>query len=356
MHTYLLTGYCTDVSNAFAEAPPPKQGFYIHPDRAFIEWWVKHKKRPPIPAGGVIPILSAMQGHPESPWLWEKHVDTILRECGLVPTIHEPCLYSGIVEGKRVIFKRQVDNFAVAAPDEQTANVLLDMIDNTLTIPMKRQGFLDMYNGIDVLQTRHYTKILCTSYLNKICKKYLLLWMRNYTSKDDHPTPLPTDSAWMKKVSAATGDPDSKVQAKLAKSMEISYHSGVGELFWAMTPCRPDMAYASVKLSQANACPHENHFHGVKHPLKYLYSTKDDGLYFWRTAPRDEFPDGPHPKINSNKQDLLIDNRPEYDMHILNDYADSDLVTCVKTRRSFGVYAYGWPVVPSLTSLNFNRL
>jgi hypothetical protein len=29
-----------DVSNAFSEAPPPKQGFYIHPDRAFHEWWV----------------------------------------------------------------------------------------------------------------------------------------------------------------------------------------------------------------------------------------------------------------------------------------------------------------------------
>ena len=26
-----------DVSNAFAEAPPPKQGFYIHPNRAFRE-------------------------------------------------------------------------------------------------------------------------------------------------------------------------------------------------------------------------------------------------------------------------------------------------------------------------------
>ena len=52
-----------------------------------------------------------------------------------------------------MIFKRQVDNFAVAAPDEQTANVLLDMIDNKLTISMKRQGFLDMYNGIDVLET-----------------------------------------------------------------------------------------------------------------------------------------------------------------------------------------------------------
>jgi hypothetical protein len=64
--------YGADMSNAFAEAPPPKQGFYIHPDRAFREWWVNHKKRPPIPEGHVIPILLAMQGHPESPRLWEK--------------------------------------------------------------------------------------------------------------------------------------------------------------------------------------------------------------------------------------------------------------------------------------------
>ncbi len=39
----------SDVSNAFTEAPPPKQGFFVRPDRAFHEWWVNHKKRPPIP-------------------------------------------------------------------------------------------------------------------------------------------------------------------------------------------------------------------------------------------------------------------------------------------------------------------
>ena len=31
-----------DVSNAFAEAPPPKQGFFIRPDHAFNEWWAQH--------------------------------------------------------------------------------------------------------------------------------------------------------------------------------------------------------------------------------------------------------------------------------------------------------------------------
>ena len=109
--------YGADVSNAFAEAPPPKKGFYIYPDKAFHNWWVNNKKQPPLQNGQVIPILSAMQGHPKSPRLWEKHADSILRDVGLTPTIHEPCLYSGVIEGKRVIFKRQVDDFAIAAPN-----------------------------------------------------------------------------------------------------------------------------------------------------------------------------------------------------------------------------------------------
>jgi hypothetical protein len=234
----------------------------------------------PDPESAVIPILSAMQGHPESPCLWEKHADAILRECGLVPLVHEPCLYSGRINNKQVIFMQQVDDFVVAVPDERTASILLDMINDKLTIPMKRQGFLNMYNGIDILQTHDYIKIACTTYIDKISEKYLSSWMQNFTSTNDCPTPLRTDPTWMKKFNAATGDPDPKVPAKLAKTMELSYCSGVGEMIWAMTTCRPDVAFASVKLSQANSCPHKHHFHGLKHALKYLFSTCEDGITF----------------------------------------------------------------------------
>jgi hypothetical protein len=151
----------SDVCNAFAKAPPPKQGFYIRPDRAFTEWWENYKGNPPIPPGHVIPVLSAMQGHPESPRLWEKHANAILHDIGLTPTVHEPCLYSGVINGKRIVFMRQVDNFAIGAPDQHTADILLDLLDEHLTMPIKRQGLLDMFNGFDVAQTKYYIKIDC---------------------------------------------------------------------------------------------------------------------------------------------------------------------------------------------------
>jgi hypothetical protein len=45
-----------DVGNAFAEAPPPKQGFYIQPDWAFKEWWIA-RGRKPIEDKEVIPVM-----------------------------------------------------------------------------------------------------------------------------------------------------------------------------------------------------------------------------------------------------------------------------------------------------------
>ena len=55
-----------DVTNAFGDAPPPKQGFFFHTDRALRDRWEMHNKRPRIRHGYVIPILVAMQGHSEA--------------------------------------------------------------------------------------------------------------------------------------------------------------------------------------------------------------------------------------------------------------------------------------------------
>jgi len=88
---------------------------------------------------------------------------------------------------------------------------------------MKRQGYLDMYNGIDVIQTRDYIKISTTTFIDKICDKYLSSWMHNFTIMEDRPTPLPSDPTWLNKFYVAIGDPDPDVQKTLAKSMQLTY-------------------------------------------------------------------------------------------------------------------------------------
>ncbi len=73
-------------------------------------------------------------------FLWEKHANAILHELGLTPTIHEPCLYSGVIAGQHVVFMQQLDNFAIAiaAPDKNTSDFLLNLMDEQLSIPLKR--------------------------------------------------------------------------------------------------------------------------------------------------------------------------------------------------------------------------
>jgi len=81
----------------------------------------------------------------------------------------------------------------------------MDMIDERLKIPIKRQGYLDMYNGVDISQTRHYIKII-----DKIFEPYLATWMKTAYPSPARSTPLPSDPTWLKKFNAVIGDPDKK--------------------------------------------------------------------------------------------------------------------------------------------------
>ncbi|KAL7523787.1 hypothetical protein ACHAXR_000330, partial [Thalassiosira sp. AJA248-18] len=118
--------------------------------------------------------------------------------------------------------------------------------------------------------------------------------------------------------------------------MGFGYRNGIGEAIYAMITARPDLSYAVTRSAQYSACPHELHYHGVRHMLKYMYITRDDGIYFWRATPNDHLPYAEPPTINSNEHDLLLDGRPSHGPLDLHSYMDSDWATDPRTRRSFG--------------------
>eukprot|EP00957_Ditylum_brightwellii_P095623 7285285-Ditylum_brightwellii.AAC.1 len=64
----------------------------------------------------VLPVLHALQGHPESGAFWEHHVFAVLQSLGFKTTTHECCLYRGIHQNKEIFICCQIDDFKVAGP------------------------------------------------------------------------------------------------------------------------------------------------------------------------------------------------------------------------------------------------
>jgi hypothetical protein len=110
--------YGVDISNAFAEAPPPAQTFYMRVDRVLQHWWTTHLGLPTI-----------SYRHPEFPRLRERHVTATLEVLGFVPTTDEPCIYQGKVDDSSVIFLCQVDDFAIALNDPATYENICGLFD-----------------------------------------------------------------------------------------------------------------------------------------------------------------------------------------------------------------------------------
>ena len=195
-------------------------------------------------------------------------------------------------------------------------------------------GLIDMFNGMDIQQTRDYVKMSCKTYLERIMSKHMQNGL-NMKEMPNRPTPLPTTGKFMESFMGAKGDSDEKVQKALVKEMGFGYRQGIGELIYAMVTCRPDLSFAVTSASQHSVCPAKIHFHGVKHMLKYAYMTRDDGIIFWRSEPNPDLPYVEPPPIMSHAHDLLLDGRPMHSPYELHSYMDGTWASCLKTRRSF---------------------
>jgi hypothetical protein len=158
-------------------------------------------------------------------------------------------LYQGKVRGERSIFKRQVDDFAIATANEETAHYFLDMLDDELTMPMKRLGLITLFNRVDVLQSRYFVKISRETYLDKVSKRHLENWMNDMKIMTHRPLPMPSTDTFVKSFGSAIGDPNESVQKALEKEYKFAYRRGIGEIIYAMVTCRPDVSTAVVRCA-----------------------------------------------------------------------------------------------------------
>ncbi len=325
-----LIAYGADVSNAFAEAPAPVAPLYMLIDEAYRDWWENHLKLPPIPKEHtVVRVNHAIQGHPESPRLWEKMIDKILKQLGFTASTHEPCLYKAICDGKLALFLRQVDDFAIATPDRETADMIIGQIDKHLHLPIHNLGIVDRYNGIDIIQTKYYVKLHCSKYLHKMLQGHG--WLPRDTTS--HPKlPFPSDKNYLKQLQDASPPTTEQGQQELEQKMGFKYRQLMGELLYPMVKCRPDISTHTILLSQYSNNPAEIHYNALKSIAQYLAATINDGIYYWRRAPHPNLPAAPLPIPRADNYTLKEQRGTNSDALI--GYVDSDWAAHTTKRTS----------------------
>ena len=330
--------YGADASNAFAEAPPPKAPLYLKVDQAYRDWY-KHRKGKDLPRDSYVRVQHAIQGHPESPRLWQDHIDKILKQLGYQQLTHEPCIYVNrcATLKEEIYLLRQVDDFAIACSDKHTADYLWDEIDAKLNADLKREGLLHRHNGVDIEQTSNYIRINCKTYLNKILQPKMSLIPR--FTKKRKPTPMKADPDYLRTLETTVGPTDPDEQRALEKNMGFKYRAATGELIFAMVTCRPDISHSIIKLTQYNNNPAEIHYRALLDIYAYLNATIDKGLTYWKTNTDIALPPNPHVQPDTEEYILNLPSE-HHQTDYTYGYVDSDWAGDTLHRKSVSGIAF----------------
>jgi Reverse transcriptase (RNA-dependent DNA polymerase) len=323
-----MTAFGADATNAFANSPPPEVPTFVKIDDAYADWFLG-KHGTPIDRSKVLPVLHALQGHPESGSLWEHTINKILTDLGFTNTTHEPNLYTGNFLEAPVLICRQVDDLAVSAHVAKTADALIDAIGSHVNLT--KQGVINRFNGVDVLQTQHFIKISCESYLTNMLKAHG--WETPSVIEDSvkpfEPLSPNQYDALQRAVGPSEGSPEHRA---LVKHYGFSYRSVLGELIYAYVVARLDIAFAVTHLSKYSGAPAAAHFDAIMGVVKYLRRTRSWGLIYWRSSPLPSLPSVPFSPVLPTAD--LPDFPSMQDPFQLIAFADAAHGTDLNTRRS----------------------
>ena len=109
-----------------------------------------------------------------------------------------------------------------------------------------------------------------------------------------------SDPAYQRQLETAIRPTEEKEQNEIQTQAGFSYRMATGELIYALVAARPEISFATTKLTQYGSSPALIHYQAVKTVFAFLNNTKEDGLIFWRSAPCMDLPDVPFPARRSN--------------------------------------------------------
>ena len=242
-----------DFANAFVQAEL-KNPVWIHLPRGF---------RSSRSEKTCLKLLKSLYGLAEAPRLWNLHLFQAVKALGFVQSTIDPCLMM-----KRDIFIIFFcDDTGVAAKSESIVEELVNAL---------------IQKGFELSREASFSEFLGIKY-NELTDGSISMTQKGLINKIIAATNMegcnPKHTPALK---AALGlDPDG---APMSESW--SYPSVIGMLLYLSTNTRPDIAFAVSQVARYSHNPKQSHAAAVKHLVRYLSKTKDNGII---VKPSDSF-------------------------------------------------------------------
>jgi hypothetical protein len=243
-----------DVDSAFT-IPPLKEKVYMRfPDGL--------KK---VPGKGLL-LVSSLNGLKQSAHNWNNMANKFLEDQKFKRSFYDPCLYFRWHEGKFMMVVLWVDDFRVAADNEEDLeNFEIEM---RKIFPVKIAD-KEWYLGMKVVHNRENGTINITqqAYIEKLAEQFNM--------GKAHPVKTPLDPG-LKLVKPQTDVVDEEAQ-------RFPYREAVGAILWTARCCHPEVLYAANVLAAHVAKYNSTHVSAAKHCIRYLIGAKDIGITLRRS-------------------------------------------------------------------------
>jgi hypothetical protein len=223
-----------------------------------------------MPPGFAIPsrvlrLNKALYGLRRSPLLWQTKFTSALKDLGFTEVPQEPCVV--LKDGIICFFFVDDIVFAYRKKDKDKVTQIVNSLKKTFT--MTELGELKWFLGMHVIRDRSKRSLWISqlSYIEKIAHQFTL----NLQSCPETPMaeeelmPLP-------------------LEEEVDEADRTLYQQKIGSLLFAGISTRPDIAFATARLSRFNQRPGKTHHEAADRVIRYLYRTRYLSIQYGRQS------------------------------------------------------------------------
>jgi hypothetical protein len=229
-----------------------------------------------FPPGSVLKLNRALYGLKQAPREWWLELDAFLNTLDYQASQLDPCLYTKVVNGKRIYLAVYVDDTMAFFDKALEATWLEDKAKIAAKYKIKDLGECEWILNMAVKRDRVNRTITLSQ------QTYVEDLLQTFGMDQCKPASTPF------KYEDLTVLPDGCEPHVLNEEEHEEYRSIVGSLLYAANWTRLDLSYVVGVLARFVAKPYNYHLEAAKHVLRYLNGTKDKHLTFGTSTDADK--------------------------------------------------------------------